>query len=188
MAHSDSKRILGVDIDNVVAQTDPAIRKTLEDVFDVYLDQRQIVHYEYHRCGITKEQEQRVLEIFRDETCTELEVIPGAVEALNFLRQRYRIVPVTRRNPLIGEKTQEWLRLNRIPHDHLIFEKQQHQTGHSFDFFIEDNAESALSIAEAGIQTFLFDYPWNRSLSEHPNITRVSGWEEVLAELIREIQ
>ena len=187
MASNDSKGILGVDIDNVVAQTDPAIRKTLEDVFDVCLDQRQIVHYAYHRCGITKEQEQRVLEIFRDETCTELEVIPGTVEALSLLKQRYQIILVTSRNPLIVEKTQEWLRLNGIPHDYLVFEKEKHQTGHSFDFFIEDNGESALSIAEAGIPTFLFDYPWNRSLSEHPNIVRVSGWDEVLAKLMQEI-
>jgi len=184
MPDDKAKRVLGVDIDNVISLTDPAIRGTIGEVFGVNLKQEQIVYYEYHRCGITKEQEQRVLEIFRDVTCTEVEVVPGAVEALRLLKQRYRVVLVTSRNPVIREKTEEWLRLNEIPHELLIFENAKHQTGQALDFFIEDNGESAVLLAEAGIRTFLFDYPWNRSVGAHPNIARVRGWRDILAELM----
>jgi uncharacterized HAD superfamily protein len=184
MSAKNNKAILGVDIDNVIADTDRAIRKTIRDVFGVSLRQEEVVCYEYHRCGITKEQEQKILEIFRDTTCSELFVVPGAVEALKRLQQQYEVVLVTSRNPVIVEKTRDWLRWNEIPHDHLIFEKEKHQTGRTFEYFIEDNAESALSLAEAGVRTFVFDYPWNRAMIEHPNITRVRGWHEVLAELI----
>ena len=127
---------------------------------------------------------ERIREGLDPATCRELSVVPGAVEALRHLRQRYRVILVTSRNPVIVEKTQDWLRLNDIPHDHLIFEKEKHRTGQTFEYFIEDHAESALSLADAGIRTFLFDYPWNRSIGEHPNITRVYGWHEVLAELL----
>ena len=177
------KGTLGVDIDNVIAQTDPAIRKTLRDVFGVCLEQEQVICYDYQRCGITEEQERRILEIFRDATCSELALIPGAVEALKLLGQQYRVILVTSRNPVIMEKTRNWLMLNGIPHDSLVFEAEKHRTGQAFDFFIEDNGEAALSLAETGIRTFLFDYPWNRSIREHPNIVRVSGWHEVIAEL-----
>jgi uncharacterized HAD superfamily protein len=163
--------------------TDPAIRKVIQETFGVYLHQQQIVHYEYHRCGISMEQEQRVLEIFRDATCSELAVIPGAVEALRLLKQKHRVILVTSRHPAIRGKTEDWLRLNDIPHDLLIFENAKHRTGQAFDYFIEDSGESAVSLAETGIRTFLFDYPWNRSIVAHTNIARVLGWQDILAEL-----
>ena len=184
MTAHDAKKLLGVDIDNVVAITDPAIRKSIWDLYSIWLDQEQIVHYDYSRCGITREQEQRVLEYFREVTCSELDVLPGAVEALELLRISYRVVLVTSRNPLIIGKTRDWLRTNDIPHNSLVFDNAKHQSGHAFDFFVEDHGETALSLAEKGIQTFLFDYPWNHYIGYHPKIKRVSGWQDVLAELI----
>ena len=181
--NSDHK-ILGVDIDNVVAVTDPVIRKSIWNLFGIWLDQEQISKYEYSKCGLTKEQERRVLENFRDVTCEELDVVPGAIEALIALSQRYRIILVTSRHPQLVEKTKDWLKLKNIPHNLLIFEKDKHQTEHNFDFFIEDNADSATSLAETGIRTFLFNYPWNRSIPTHSNITRVSGWGDVLEYLM----
>ena len=38
-------RILGVDIDNVVSLTDPAIRKSIWEYYGIWLDQEQIVRY-----------------------------------------------------------------------------------------------------------------------------------------------
>ena len=184
MPTNSNHKMLGVDIDNVIAVTDPAIRKSIGDLYGIWLDQEQISQYEYSKCGLTEEQERRVLETFRDVTCGELDVVPGAIEALTALSQRYRIILVTSRHPELVEKTKEWLKLKSIPHDQLIFEKDKHQTEHNFEFFIEDNADSAISLAETGIRTFLFDYPWNRSILDHPRITRVSGWGDVLEYLM----
>jgi len=178
------RQLLGVDIDNVVSLTDPALRKSIRDVYGICLDQEQIVYYDYSKCGLTQEQERKVLEVFRKVTCKELDVVLGAVEALTILKQKYRIILVTSRHPQLIEKTKAWLKLKSIPHDKLIFETDKHQTDHEFDFFVEDNKDSALALAEAGIRTFLFDYPWNRSIPPHDNIKRVSGWSDVLAELM----
>jgi uncharacterized HAD superfamily protein len=184
MPAGDRRKTLGVDIDNVISVSDPAIRQTVWEVFGVHLTQEQVEYYEYHKCGISYEQQERVLEIFREETCSTLEVIPGAVEALRLLRQEYRIVLVTSRHPDIVDKTRDWLQLKDIHYDQLIFNDAKHRTGHDFDFFVEDNAETALSLAETGIRTLLYDYPWNRSIGEHPNIMRVYGWQDVIAELM----
>jgi len=184
MPADGARGILGVDIDNVISLTDLAIRGIFRDFWGIRLEQDQVVHYQYHRCGVTVEQEQAALEIFRDATCSELEVVPGAIESLRLLHSRYRLVLVTSRNPAIRQKTQDWLRAHDVPHDLLVFEKAKHETGHDFDFFIEDNGEFAVSLAEAGIPTFLFDYPWNRWVGAHPRIARVSGWRDVLAELM----
>jgi uncharacterized HAD superfamily protein len=177
-------QLLGVDIDNVVSLTDPALRKSIRDLYGVCLSQEQIVYYDYSKCGLTKEQERKVLETFRDVTCKELDVVPGAIEALAILKQKYRIILVTSRHPELVQKTRDWLKLKKIPHDKLIFEADKHQTDHAFDFFVEDNEDSALALAQAGITTFLFDYPWNRRVPPHENIKRVSGWGDVLAELM----
>ena len=47
------RRTLGVDIDNVISLTDPAIRQTVRDVFGVDLTQDQVVYYDYSKCGIS---------------------------------------------------------------------------------------------------------------------------------------
>ncbi|UCC59296.1 MAG: hypothetical protein JSW38_03695 [Dehalococcoidia bacterium] len=184
MESEDKCKTLGVDIDNVISLSDPAIRRTVWEIFGVHLIQDQVEYYDYHKCGISLEQQERVLEIFRDETCSVLEVVPGAVESLRLLHKEYRIVLVTSRHPDIVDKTRDWLRLKDIPYDVLIFNDAKHRTGHNFDCFIEDNAETALSLAQAGIRTFLYDYPWNRSIEEHPNIRRVYNWQDIVAELI----
>jgi uncharacterized HAD superfamily protein len=176
-------QLLGVDIDNVVSLTDPAIRKSIRELYGISLSQEQIVDYDYSKCGLTKEQERKVLEMFRDVTCKELDVVPGVVQALTILKKKYSIILVTSRHPQLIKKTKDWLKLKKIPHDRLIFETDKHQTDHDFAFFVEDNQESALALAEAGITTFLFDYPWNRSIPPHDNIKRVAGWRDVLAEL-----
>jgi uncharacterized HAD superfamily protein len=177
-------QLLGVDIDNVVSLTDPALRKSIRDLYGLCLSQEQIVYYDYSKCGLTEDQERKVLETFRDVTCEELDVVPGAIEALTILKQKYRIILVTSRHPQLIEKTKDWLKLKKIPIDKLIFESDKHQTDHDFDFFVEDNEDSALALAQARITTFLFDYPWNRSIPFHDNIKRVLGWQDVLAELM----
>jgi uncharacterized HAD superfamily protein len=184
MSADETRGTLGVDIDNVISSTDPAMRRIFQDICGVRLEQEQIVHYQYHRCGVTPEQEAAALEVFRDVACSDLDVVPGAIEALHLLQSRYRLVLVTSRNPVIEDKTDYWLHAHGIPHDLLVFEKEKHRAGHDFDFFIEDNGEFALALAEAGIPTFLFDYPWNRWVNDHARITRVSGWADVLAELM----
>lgn len=50
------------------------------------------------------------------------------------------------------------------------------------DGFCEDDTLIARKLAEAGIRVWLFDHPWNREL-EHQNITRVTAWTDVAAEL-----
>jgi len=184
MPDDNESKLLGVDIDNVVSLTDPALRKSIRDLYGICVSQEQIVYYDYGKCGLTEEQERKMLEIFREVTCKELDVVPGAIEALTILKRKYHIILVTSRHPQLIEKTKDWLKLKNIPHDKMIFETDKHQTDHDFNFFVEDNQDTALALAVAGITTFLFDYPWNRSIPHHGNIKRVSGWGDVLAELM----
>jgi len=50
------------------------------------------------------------------------------------------------------------------------------------DAFCEDDIVIAKTLADAGIQVFLFDQPWNRDLVGD-RITRVHGWTELAQHL-----
>ena len=50
------------------------------------------------------------------------------------------------------------------------------------DAFCEDDIVIAKTLADAGIQVFLFDQPWNRDLAGD-RITRVHGWTELAQHL-----
>jgi uncharacterized protein len=48
------------------------------------------------------------------------------------------------------------------------------------DIFIEDAPSNATEIASHGIKVLLFDTPWNKNVSEHESITRVTSWDEIV--------
>jgi uncharacterized HAD superfamily protein len=113
MSDHQQFRLLGVDIDNVVSLTDPALRKSIRDLYGIRLTQEQIVYYDYSKCGLTEEQERKVLEVFRDVTCKELDVVPGAIEALTILSKKYRIILVTSTKTRCGRHTISSLQIAR---------------------------------------------------------------------------
>ncbi|MFC2045599.1 hypothetical protein ACFLUH_02865 [Chloroflexota bacterium] len=161
-----------------------AIRALIHKIYGISIKQEQIVCFEYSRCGITKEQEQNIFKIFNDTTCGELSLVPGALEALELLKTRYQIALVTSREDVTRRKTEDWISLNRVPHDLLIYKKMKHDNEYNFNFFIEDNGDFAISLAKVGVRVLLFDYPWNREIQGHHNIKRILGWQEVLEELL----
>lgn len=175
--------VVGVDIDNVIAQTDPELRKLIGLKTGISLRQEDVIYYEYSRCGISRQDEQQAMRDFEEWACSDLELVPWSVESLAQLRTRgYRIVLITSRNPVIKGKTEEWLKKRSVPYDALLFEEGRNKLAHGCHFFVEDNAEVAMSLAKSGTVVFLFDYPWNHDL-DHPNVIRVWGWPQVLTRL-----
>ncbi len=177
--HTDRPSI-GIDIDNVIARTDEKIRQLIKDVYGTSLAQEEITEYSYHKCGISRQQEENVLEIFHNIECENVELLKYAKKALCLLKEKYRIVIVTSRYLSSREATQRWLKTKRIAYDSLIFENNKHKTNFKFAYFLEDRWKHALELANTGTKVLLFDYPWNRNRPEHPNIKRVNSWKEVV--------
>ena len=117
----DNEPTIGVDIDNVIAKTDEEIRKIIRTTFGVDLAQHDITVYNYHRCGISKRQEQEVLEVFHRGACSSVDLIEGVKESLSLLKQSYKIILVTSRWSSSREATERWLITKGIPHYVLIF-------------------------------------------------------------------
>ena len=57
-----ARPILGVDIDNVLAQSDACLRAMFREMFGIRLEERQMTQYDYMTYGVTEEQLVRVLD------------------------------------------------------------------------------------------------------------------------------
>ena len=179
-----SKPILGVDIDNVLAQSDACLRTLIREKFQIKLEEEDITQYDYSAYGVTERQLVEVFHLFNTETCRSLKLVTGAKAALLRLAPRYEIVLVTSRNPASKEGTEYWLRRKGLPYDQLHFNDEKHALGIPYHAFVEDRHEHAHRIAEIGASVFLMTRPWNASPITHPNVRRVATWREIVEHLL----
>jgi uncharacterized HAD superfamily protein len=178
------KQILGVDIDNVLAESDACLRAMIREMFGIDLQEKQMTRYEYEAYGVTEEQLIEVFRLFNTKTCRTLNVVPGAKAAMQRLARRYEIALVTSRNQESKAGTEYWLRAKGLPYDQLHFNDEKHALGIPYHAFVEDRHEHAHRIAETGAAVYLLTRPWNAAPLAHPNVRRVETWSEILAHLL----
>ncbi len=184
--------IIGVDIDGVIADSEPTYRRTINRLFNLDLKKEDVTSYKYEECaGLTDEQMHLFWKTFyREGGWLKIKPIKGARKFLAKLKkEKHRIVIVTSRpREHIKKETHQWLKENGMPYSELIFlenHRSKHQAallrGHRFDYFIEDYYECALDLARRGVKVLLLDYPWNRWGRPHPNIRRIKNLQEAEA-------
>ena len=184
MSSPMSKPILGVDIDNVLADSDVRLRAMILEMCGIELKEEQMTRYEYEAYGVSEEQLSEVFRVFNLETCRTLELVPGAKAAMQQLTLRYEIALVTSRNPESRAGTEHWLRTKGLPYDQLHFNDEKHALGIPYRAFIEDRHEHAHRIAGTGAAVYLLTRPWNARPLAHPNVRRVDTWDEILSHLL----
>jgi uncharacterized HAD superfamily protein len=171
---------LGVDLDNVLAQTDRKIRASIQQFSGVRLLRRDVIEFDYHKCGITKEQEEQAFHEFYSGGCSELVLVPGARLGMQKLRTEYSTFVVTSRPRSTYDLTVEWLSKKKIPFDELLFADKKDALPLRLDYAIEDCWEYAVGLAEQGTNVLLLNYPWNRDKGSHSRIRRVKDWREIV--------
>jgi len=180
----NAKPILGVDIDNVLAESDACLRAMIHEMCGIDLRTVRMIRYEYEAYGVAWEQLGEVFRRFNAETCRTLKVVPGAKAAMQRLARRYEIALVTSRDPESKAGTEHWLRAKGLPYNQLHFNDEKHALGIPYRAFIEDRHEHAHRIAETGAAVYLLTRSWNVRPLAHPNVTRVESWKEILAHLL----
>jgi len=179
-----ARPILGVDIDNVLAQSDACLRAMFRELYGITLTEEQMTQYDYLTYGVTEEQLVRVFQLFNTKVCRTLKVVPGAKAALVRLAGRYEIALVTSRNQESKAGTEYWLRAKGLPYDQLHFNDDKHALGIPYHAFIEDRHEHAHRLAETGTMVYLLTRPWNAAPLAHSNVRRVHTWSEILEYLL----
>ncbi len=137
---------------------------------------------------------ERVPAFFGETDMLPLEPLPGAVEALGSLRDRYRLIVISARDPSTATKSEQWLEryfpavfdqielgLSNPLERESPMTKAEFCLQHGVTALVDDQLVNAVSCAEAGIRVLLYgDLPWNQS-SELPELVRrVPDWETVV--------
>ena len=178
---------IAVDLDNVIASTDPKIREIVHRISGVRLSQGDIKVFEYHKAlvdagldlEVAKDIEKEALRLFHDGECLQIELVDGAAEGLACLSNtRRRVIIVTSRPVTSGEVTKSWLEQFQVPCEEVVFIDKKDRMASTWVVLIEDAAHHAQAVCQMGVPVVLLDYPWNRSIEAHALIHRAKDWRE----------
>jgi uncharacterized HAD superfamily protein len=126
---------------------------------------------------------QQIFDDFHESRIPLLSILPGAREALEHLQTCYRLVLVTARRATSETLTREWLLEHGIPFDALYHLENKCDVPEALSLAIDDHPRHIARYLEQGIRCFVMDYPRNRQLEPHPQLTRVQSWPQVIQQL-----
>jgi 5'(3')-deoxyribonucleotidase len=192
------KQIIAVDADDTIFDEDTAVRlfhnkkygtkHTSED----YLAPGQYGTFWKHIWNTDKAETLRRYEEFLIyKFGHNLTPIPGAIEALKSLKQRYELVIVTSRDKRGVAMTHKDLNEhypNIFKDVHFVplwgagkrVTKAQISQAIGAKYLIDDSFEHCLLAAEAGVEALVYGvYGWNQAQELQPHMTRVKNWAEV---------
>lgn len=185
---------IGVDIDEVVADSVPSYLPVLSEVVGRPLKKEDLVRYEFEETfGLSEAEMKRFWRAFDSSGGWErIRPVPDAASVLGRLRRVGEVILVTGRpEAFVGAQTRRWLAAHAIPHDALVFmgeadkdEAVRRALGGGLDVLIEDHWGFAERVAGRGTPVFLVDAPWNRTAPPHPLVRRVAGLAEAAGEIL----
>lgn len=192
-----SYRSIAVDLDDVLFDFIGHFFDWHNEAYDTELQAEDMVHeFLWEVWGGTREQAaERVPRFFREINMAELDPMEGAVSALKRLRQDFRWIVISARDPAAADATRAWID-GFFPD---VFEDIALGAGNPLpgnpkttkadlcvemgaDLLLDDQLVNARQVAEAGIPVLLFgDRPWNQADSLPRNVQRVQDWPDVVS-------
>lgn len=178
------KRILGLDIDGVIANSQPVIIQKLNNFFG---KSYQLTDFEnFDPLRMFGADRKTINDFIMDR---ELEIIEEALpieragEIIHILYNYFSIHLISARTPIYYDNTVNWLDKHQINYDTLTLlgqhDKRQACLNTRVDLFIEDNKKNAVQISSCGIPVYLFNATYNQGELSH-NIHRVFSWTDIL--------
>lgn len=186
-------KIVGVDIDGVLAKYPDEFVKFINDEMGTEFKREQVTSYNiYEDLGIPLEQGIKLKDKFRQTGRNrDIGVHKGAGEFLKSLKNEgYKIVLLTARPyekyKRILADTMQWLDSNDLHYDALVFAEKKHEKLlEKYDpdqvmFFVDDVLGNAEDITSLGVPCYLMDAPYNQNKELRDGITRVYSLEDIM--------
>ncbi|KAG0285963.1 hypothetical protein BGZ96_009872 [Linnemannia gamsii] len=202
------RKVIAVDLDEVLARTTLAIADFHNDTYGTTLTMDDFISYDYTKIwGGTREESIAKWRLFFDSPYfLKVEPVEGSLETLKLLKaRRFSLVIVTARQQFVADLTKKFVD-RHFPGifesiyfaNHFLTEQEKLtfvskpksvicRDVHA-QLLIDDSLENALEVSKAGIPVLLFDlhgkYKWNQ-LEEGQQlpekVTRVKSWKDVQA-------
>ena len=194
----ESKEIY-VDMDDVLCETARQFLVVIEREFGKQIAYERLTDFDFETsCDLTAVQRAKLYEkIHYADEILAIEPIPEAIDVLNqWAGAGYQIAIVTGRPPDTYASSIEWLARFQVPyHSFTVVDKYgRFETENTvgltlaelatkkFCWAVEDSLPMAKFLATTmNLPVALLDRPWNQQAVEHANITRYSGWKELLS-------
>ena len=190
------KHKIAVDIDDVLLNFMKGLVNFYNSKYGTSFKKRDIFSYKLEESfGITKKERLRRLdEFYSSPFFSELEPIPRAQEALDFLNKENEIIIVTSREINLKKITESSLERNfKGKYSELFYSKNYSQLGgkskaeicleQRASVLIEDCLMYTLDCNAKGIPAFLMDKPWNKTDLKGTLVKRVRNWKEILEKI-----
>ena len=178
------RRKLGIDIDGVIANTQPVIIEELNKHFAKNYTLQDFINFDpLEKYGINRQELHRFI-MDRELVLIESAMpMPGAIESINKLIYDYQINIISARTPVYYQNTLNWFARYNISFDNIVLtgnhDKRSYSKDACVELFIEDNLRNAVQISSIGIPVYLFDATYNQG--ELPQLVhRKFSWEEII--------
>jgi uncharacterized HAD superfamily protein len=183
---------IGIDLDDVLADSLPHYVQALNRRFDLTIDLAGAAWRIFDRFPHIPRREAHSFfsELIEDGFFSSRPLLPGAREAVESLAEEgHRLFIVTGRATRDAATTREWLeQVGLLRHFNAVVHNgmepvSRYKSGVAsrlqLDLFIEDELTVAIAVAESAVPVLLFDRPWNQGTLPD-NMQRVRHWNEVL--------
>jgi 5'(3')-deoxyribonucleotidase len=187
---------IGIDIDNVIAQTDEVMRRLISQCSHgrVNLQYHDIVRFDYCRCRdaagnqITKQEWRAVHELFSEpQIIRQVRPLAGVQRHLETLAQRFELHFATARLPRARKATVEWLEAHGFPpHSlHFLHQCEKHLSLSGFHAVVDDDYSQVVAFLKAGTRRgYVMSHPWNARCPKRLGLCWVKGWGEIAGALL----
>jgi uncharacterized protein len=181
---------IGIDFDDTLVDMRKSIVEVLNKIHDKNINYEEVTEY-----GVSSlyNYSFKDFQTFFTDNQSELHAIkPNSLlkTTLDELGAEYKLTVITGRPNEWIHSAAQWITKHDLPILDIVcvsnYKKGKAECAAALkvSHFIEDRANDALSIADAGINVFLLDKPYNRDC-RHARITRVRDWDEIKALLMR---
>jgi len=181
---------IGFDFDGVIADTAGAfLRLACEEYEYCSFTLDDITRFEVSECLTMPDQYINAIFHALNEDClgAGIEPMPGAVEALSQIARLssapslVHVITARRSRAPVAAWLAHHFPADVLPMIHLTAmgehgDKLRYIKEYGLKFFVDDRAETCLSLAEAGISPLVFSQPWNRRRHGLPTM---ANWRQI---------
>ena len=171
-----------VDIDGTITDEYYWLKRATE-YFNLAVKPEDVLVYDIKAVlGISVEQYNEFYAQVGTELHRDAEIRSGVKPVIDCLYDDHQIHFVSARSRAMLDVSIEWLKRHRIPMDSISLLASHDKVSRAIDLycdiFIEDRYETAIQLAQAGIDVLLINTAYNQGILPG-NVTRVSNWYQI---------